>query len=88
MTKMKWIVVLILVAACEAGDAQKNADQWAKSMGIAGPVVCAGQDSDGDGYVSCTFKDDKGVQAIECSTGRGACNAGGCRVPKLKAATE
>ncbi len=89
MTRTNWIVVLIMVAGCvetDPGIAQREADQWAKEMNISGPVVCSKQDSDADGFVSCTFKDDHGAQAIECATGHG-CAKGGCRVPKPKVAS-
>ena len=73
--------LIAITLGCTAGNAQQEADQWAQQMGIQGPVVCAKQDSDGNGYVSCTYKDGSAVSAIECSTGYGPCNAGGCRIP-------
>lgn len=83
MTKTNWIATLILLAGCVETDAGKAQAEWAKSMDIKGPVVCSKQDSDADGFVFCTFKDERGVQAIECATGHG-CAKGGCRVPKVR----
>ena len=43
-------------------------------------VSCSEQDSDGDGYVSCTVRNATGLIAIECA-GFGLYT--GCRLPKV-----
>ena len=76
-------VIVMCGCSFSAGKSQQEAEGWAKQMGIEGPIVCALQDGDGDGYVSCTYKEGGEVKAIECSSGLGWCNAGGCRVPRM-----
>ena len=69
-------------------EAEKGARAFAKELGVQiSGLSCAGTDSDGDGYVSCTIaKTDGSLLAIECA---GALTMNrGCRVPKLRAATE
>lgn len=63
-------------------EAEKQAKRWAKEMGInVKKISCNGSDSDGDGYVSCSFNVDGVVATYECA---GAYNLNnGCRVPKV-----
>jgi prepilin-type N-terminal cleavage/methylation domain-containing protein len=68
----------------DAGVANEGARNWATSMGYENAAVnCVQQDTDGDGYVSCTVRDkatDKLIP-IECAA---AFNLNsGCRIPKL-----
>jgi len=50
--------------------ATRNARNWARDMGMdrdAIRVTCSGRDSDGDGYVSCSYLDSNNVtRPIEC----------------------
>lgn len=91
------IVVLAMVAfavvKCGANvsgashqDAERSAREYAKALNIEyDGLVCAGIDSDGDGYVSCTIsKKDGHLLGIECA-GAMTINSG-CRIPKLRAA--
>lgn len=50
--------------------AQENAESWAKDLELdVEHVKCNGIDSDGDGYVSCTFKlKDGRIENYECSS--------------------
>ena len=85
------IVGLIIVSAagraCMVGPEQRRASEkeartWAHDLGLnVERVVCNDNDSDGDGYVSCTLATKDGAtQQVEC---RGAWSWGhGCRVPK------
>ncbi len=63
-------------------EAEKQARRWAKDMGISvKKISCNGSDSDGDGYVSCSFNADGKITTYECA---GAYNLNqGCRVPKV-----
>jgi hypothetical protein len=64
------------------GMAQKGADEFLLQMGMKGTAICAGYDSDGDGYVSCPYRveGDNEIHALECA-GSLTLNHG-CRVPK------
>ena len=64
------------------GEAEKQARAWAKEMDISvKKIVCNGSDSDGDGYVSCSFNAGGVITTYECA---GAYNLNhGCRVPKV-----
>ena len=78
---------VITVASCNItgvnhDSAQKNAETFLKEMGVEGVAVCAGVDSDGDGYVSCPYwiKGKDQILPLECATiGFNS----GCRVPKM-----
>lgn len=63
---------------------EDHARQWAKELGVeVQGVSCVNQDSDGDGYVSCTVKRGNGeLMAIECNPSMGL--EGGCRIPARK----
>lgn len=64
--------------------AQQEAQQWMHQMNIKGTVSCMSHDSDGDGYVSCTIKDESGeLRGIECASSF-AFTRKGCRVPKIQ----
>lgn len=87
-------VVIFGIARCSTnvsgmshGEAVKSAHAYAKELSIAVQgIQCAGIDSDGDGYVSCSImtKSEK-LLAVECA---GALTINqGCRIPKLNAAT-
>lgn len=64
---------LVLLASCasDAAEATKAAKQFAANLpGSTGKVNCTAQDTDGDGYCSCTvFLKDR-VQNIECGCER------------------
>lgn len=87
------IVLTIIAGALGSGcnDYPKNkpsadyyAMEFAKKMGgeVTG-VVCVAQDTDGDGYVSCTvFRKDRDPFAIECAS-QFTYNQG-CKMPKMK----
>lgn len=63
--------------------ATKQANAFAQELGLdVEHVACVKQDTDGDGYVSCTFKfSDGSTQQFECA---GAMNLNtGCRDPKI-----
>lgn len=57
-------------------------------------VICVDQDTDGDGYVSCTVSERRAVgdvklHPIECAAVRQGCNANsGCRLPKNRVLTD
>ena len=83
-------IILIVVGGiigfskCNGGDhksAEREFKAWAKDlhMGYDG-MTCNGHDSDGDGYVSCTYMVDGEPHTVECA---GAFNMQhGCRTPK------
>lgn len=85
------IIVLILggwgisAAKCGGADhhsAEKEFKVWAKGLGLDYKgEVCNNHDSDGDGYVSCTYSlPDGSVHTVECA---GSFNMQhGCRAPK------
>lgn len=83
---MALCVTMIGCHAKQKHNAEKGAKAWAKSMGITpSGIVCASQDSDGDGYVSCTIaqKSKNGTitpTAIECAAAFSLSE--GCRMPK------
>lgn len=69
-------------------EAESQARAWTEEIGMkVKAITCAGTDSDGDGYVSCTIVEDLGdkgtkMHSMECA---GAYNLNqGCRVPKLQ----
>lgn len=83
---------LLVLAGCPANllgwnktAAEENGRAWAVDVGLdAQAVVCNGQDSDGDGYVSCTFHVADSVQMYECAGWTLVMPHSGCREPKIK----
>lgn len=82
--------LLLTLTACpnwtgaHKDEAQAQAQVYAKEMGYdVTNTSCVRQDTDNDGYVSCTLKLSSGdVLNVECA---GAWNLNsGCREPKLK----
>lgn len=71
------------------GVAEDEAKGWANELGLEyKSVSCVAKDTDGDGYVSCTFlmKDGVTTKAVECAGARSTSNMirnSGCRDPKL-----
>lgn len=87
-------VVIVLLFKCGADvsgashqTAEKEARKYAEELSIhVQGVTCAGLDSDGDGYVSCTISTAEGkLIGVECA-GAMTINSG-CRIPKLRAGT-
>lgn len=87
-----WIIIIIFAicglvgwAKCGGADhhsAEKEFKVWAKGLGLDYKgEVCNNHDSDGDGYVSCTYSlPDGSVHTVECA---GSFNMQhGCRAPK------
>jgi hypothetical protein len=76
--------------------AEKQGAEYAKSLGIENAKVnCVDEDTNGDGYVSCTIAvptKDGGkpdLQPIECAARREGCGTNsGCRVPKERSASQ
>jgi hypothetical protein len=69
---------------CNGADhksANEEFKNWAKELKLAyDGVSCNGHDSDGDGYVSCTYMVDGEAHTVECA---GSWNMQhGCRAPK------
>lgn len=88
-------LVIVFVGRCAANvdgsthdAATKSAEAYLKELGVeAGHISCAGTDSDGDGYVSCTVAKPNGeLFGIECA-GAITMNSG-CRIPKLRAGAQ
>jgi len=93
MHRLSVIPALLLFSGCpnltgaHKDVAQEQAHKYAQEMGIdLAHVSCVRQDTDGDGYVSCSLKDAAGeTMSLECA---GAWNLNaGCRAPKLSAGT-
>ncbi len=73
----------MMAGASQKRAAEKEARAWARWMGLElVGLDCADNDSDGDGYVSCSANvRGQGIVPIEC---RAAYSVGhGCRAPKL-----
>jgi hypothetical protein len=66
--------------------AKANAAEFAAELGLElKGVSCVEHDTDGDGYVSCTFSLTSGdVQTFECAGRNIIQDNHGCRAPKLK----
>jgi hypothetical protein len=69
-------------------EAEKQGHAWGKELGLdVKAVKCAGSDSDGDGYISCTIVEnlkngETKLHNVECA---GAYNLNeSCRQPKLR----
>lgn len=76
--------MLTTVTGADQNAAKDNADKWAKELGaeVVG-ISCAKNDSDGDGYVSCTVRTkDNNIQQIECA--KLITFNTGCRLPKFR----
>ena len=70
------------------GAAEEEAKEWATELGMKyTSVSCVAKDTDGDGYVSCTFMMTDGTtKGVECAGARGDgtwIRNSGCRDPKL-----
>ena len=96
--KQAIILLALAVSGCGAyynytGDNKEKAEQeardFAKSLGMdLKGVQCNKHDTDGDGYVSCTFNLGKGnVQTFECAGKNVIQDNSGCREPKIKMPT-
>jgi len=91
---MKHIAILtLLLTGCfnltgaNKDAAEANARTFAKDLGMdLKGVTCNKHDTDGDGYVSCTFsfKDSATVRTFECAGKNIIQDNSGCREPKLK----
>ncbi len=89
---MKKILILILLASCDAKECQEPAEPepgpedyaiaFARQMGEQNPnVTCVTMDTDHDGYVSCTiFRKERDPLPVECAT-KWTWNKG-CRMQK------
>lgn len=68
----------------DQNEATSNANRFIQEMGMeVERVSCVGVDSDGDGYVSCTFKMKDGtMQPYECAGW--SWSGEGCKVPVAK----
>lgn len=66
--------------------AEANAKAWSRQMGIgASTFQCVRKDTDGDGYVSCTFvMPDQSIRTMECAGEHFWVRNEGCREPKLR----
>jgi hypothetical protein len=65
--------------------AEQEARDFAKSLGMdLKGVQCNKHDTDGDGYVSCTFNLGDSVQTFECAGKNVIQDNTGCREPKIK----
>lgn len=67
---MKKLILVLGLVGCTVApvDAKPEARRWAAEMGytVKG-VSCAGRDSDGDGYVSCSINTETEALAVECN---------------------
>jgi len=90
---MKYAVLLAVLvcfslafAGCRdhKAQAEKQAHTFAQQLGLeVERIVCVNQDSDRDGYVSCTFKlKDGETTAFECVGDVWMSSKEGCREPK------
>jgi len=72
-----------------AANAQRELDAYAKALRYeVVAATCAGIDSDGDGYISCTLRYRDGertaTDAVECASGAPLTRTTGCRVAQPK----
>lgn len=93
-------IVAVIIAACripQKGYAESQAREYAKTLGLGNAkVTCVNNDTNRDGYVSCTLANrlESGsteLQTIECAyQSPEGCNYNneGCRVPKGRLATD
>jgi hypothetical protein len=83
---MKYVFCLlfaVVVTGCDyKEDAEQSAKEFAEELGLEiDRISCADQDSDNDGYVSCTFKLRSGeIKQFECAH---RMFESGCREPKF-----
>lgn len=70
--------------------AELNAKSFSKDLGLdLKGVTCNRHDTDGDGYLSCTFAFTDGtVRTFECAGKSIIQDNSGCREPKLKLPTQ
>lgn len=92
-TTLSILIGLVCLTGCpnltgaHKSEGEEQASKWAKELGLEyQSVSCVKQDTDGDGYVSCTLNLGEGrTKQVECA---GAWNLNsGCREPKLKMPT-
>lgn len=88
---MKYVLLIalgLLAVGCNLKqEAEEQAWAYVEELGEKDQVeaiVCVNQDSDDDGYVSCTVKKKDGTkEKIECAAEYGPSLNSGCREPKL-----
>ena len=78
------VTCLVSVAGCNRTDidaANQSAAEFIRHVPNATGVTCADQDSDGDGYVTCTvFRGSEDPMTIQCGSERFCLNcARGCK---------
>lgn len=83
------IVIVMALAGCNRTNvdaANAAAEEFVKKIEGATGFECAQQDTDGDGYVSCTvFRKGADPLLIECGSERFCVNcARGCKYTQLK----
>lgn len=84
------IILLIPLVGCinmlglNKDAAEKNAKKWASDVGLdVSKIVCGSSDTDGDGYVSCTFHVGEDIRTFECAGWKLLIPHDGCREPKI-----
>jgi hypothetical protein len=72
------IIIVFSLPSCGNGDAEDHALTYARKLGPGySSLGCVAEDSDNDGYVSCTIRHPDGDRSgIQCATGIGSCNSG------------
>lgn len=83
------IPVLVGMGRGSGANAQRELDAYAKALRYdVVAATCAGIDSDGDGYVSCTLRyrdgDRTATEAVECASGASFTRTTGCRLAQPK----
>lgn len=86
-----FLISTILIAACNLTGAnhraaEQNGKAWAEHASTAIEtkfISCNGIDSDGDGYLSCTFAVNGAIQTFECAGYAAVGPHDGCRTPKV-----
>ena len=78
------IILVLLLSACDRTDheaANRAAQEYMTHIPHATSVECADQDTDGDGYVTCTvFRGDLEPMPIQCGSEKYCYNcARGCK---------
>lgn len=92
--KTKIALLTVLLTGCHGvantlgwhGDAARaHAEEWAQANGLEdGTIVCNSRDTDGDGYVSCSFKVGTDLRTYECAGWTLIVSHDGCREPKIR----